>query len=109
MRCHSHSHLRTAAQPFLPAKARRCHFSGVAPQHPTHCTIVLICPPPAAPIRSHIVPQGWQAMIDTTTQERIVVHAEGSGGPYIMVPLDQLQAVETILRDNGISHWTDTD
>lgn len=48
-------------------------------------------------------------MIDVTTQEPIVVHTEGTGGPYIMVPLDQLEAVEAILQRSGISHWTDSD
>lgn len=49
------------------------------------------------------------AMIDVTTQEPIVVHDEGTGGPYIMVPLDQLEAIEGILRANNVSHWTDSD
>jgi hypothetical protein len=31
---------------------------------------------------------GAPVMIDATTQEPIVVHAEGTGGPYIMVPLE---------------------
>ena len=48
-------------------------------------------------------------MIDATTHERLIVHAEATGGPYIMVPLDQLDAVEAVLRANSISHWTDAD
>lgn len=48
-------------------------------------------------------------MIDVTTHERIIVHTEGTGGPYIMVPLDQLSAVEQVLRANRIGHWTDSD
>jgi len=48
-------------------------------------------------------------MIDLTTQEPIVVHTEGTGGPYIMIPLDQLDAVEAILQANHIYHWTDSD
>jgi hypothetical protein len=48
-------------------------------------------------------------MIDLTTQEPIIVHAEGTGGPYIMVPINQLEATETVLRNNGVSYWTDTD
>lgn len=48
-------------------------------------------------------------MIDSETQERIVVHSEGTGGPYIMILLDQLDAVEAILRDKGISYWVDSD
>lgn len=48
-------------------------------------------------------------MIDSETQDRIVIHAEGRGGPYVMLPLDQLDAVETILRDNAVSYWVDAD
>jgi hypothetical protein len=48
-------------------------------------------------------------MIDATTRERIIVYDEGTAGPYIMLPLDQLEAVEQILRDNEVPHWTDAD
>jgi hypothetical protein len=48
-------------------------------------------------------------MIDLTTQEPIVVHTESTGGPYIMIPLDQLDEVQAILRSKDISHWTDSD
>lgn len=48
-------------------------------------------------------------MIDSETEERIVVHTEGTGGPYLMVPLDQLDAVETVLRNNRIKYWVDSD
>lgn len=53
--------------------------------------------------------KGEALMIDLTTQEPIVVHKEGTGGPYIMVPLDQLSAIETMLSANGVSHWSDPD
>ena len=33
----------------------------------------------------------------------------GNGGPYIMVPLDQLGAVEAVLRNNRIGYWVDSD
>ena len=48
-------------------------------------------------------------MTDSETRERIVAHAEGKGGPYIMLPLDQLAVIQAILRDNRISHWVDSD
>jgi hypothetical protein len=46
-------------------------------------------------------------MIDSTNQAAIVVSTEGTAGPYIMVPLDQLEAVTSVLRDNQISFWVD--
>ena len=48
-------------------------------------------------------------MIDSETRARVVVHIEGTGGPYIMVPLDQVANIEDILRDNGVSFWVDSD
>ena len=48
-------------------------------------------------------------MIDSTTQARITVSTGGDAGPYIMVPLDQLEAVEGVLRNRGISYWVDAD
>lgn len=47
-------------------------------------------------------------MIDSARQERIIVYPDGIAG-YIIVPLDQLNAVEAILRDNGVSYWVDSD
>jgi len=44
------------------------------------------------------------AMIDLTTQEPILVHTEGPGRPYIMIPVDQLDAVGAILQANNVSH-----
>ena len=48
-------------------------------------------------------------MIDSATQERVLVHSEGSGGPYIMVPLDQVAEIEEMLRGGGVSFWVDSD
>ena len=48
-------------------------------------------------------------MIDSETRERIVVSAEGTGGPYIMVPLDQVADIEGILRGDKIPFWVDSD
>jgi hypothetical protein len=45
-------------------------------------------------------------MVDVTNQERIVVSTNGDPAfPYIMLPLDQVAAVETMLRENGIDYW----
>ena len=48
-------------------------------------------------------------MRDSVTQERMVISSEGTGGPYVMVPLEQLDAVEAILRGSQISYWVDSD
>jgi hypothetical protein len=48
-------------------------------------------------------------MIDTETQQRILVHTEGTGGPYIMVPIDQVGAIKQLLQDKHVSFWVDTD
>ena len=48
-------------------------------------------------------------MIDAITQERIVVHTEGTGGPYLMVANEQLEAVVEALRNHRVTHWVDED
>lgn len=48
-------------------------------------------------------------MIDAITQERIVIHTEGTGGPYLMVANEQLDAVIEALRANRVPHWVDED
>lgn len=48
-------------------------------------------------------------MIDSTNQERVVVSTDGSAGPYIMVPFDQLEAVKSILQKNKVPFWVDAD
>jgi hypothetical protein len=48
-------------------------------------------------------------MIDTMTQEPITVSKDGTAGPYIMVPLEQLKAVETVLRQHQFAFWVDSD
>ena len=48
-------------------------------------------------------------MLDSTTHERIIVFTEGNAGPYIMVPLDQLEAVKAMLHDNQVPFWVDAD
>jgi len=46
-------------------------------------------------------------MTDSTTHARITVSTDGGAGPYIMVPLDQLEAVKAVLRKQGVSFWVD--
>lgn len=46
-------------------------------------------------------------MTDSITHSLIRVSGKGDVGRYIIVPLDQLDAVETVLRDNRISYWVD--
>jgi hypothetical protein len=48
-------------------------------------------------------------MIDAITHERIVVHTEGTGGPYLMVANEQLEDVVEALRNHHVSHWVDED
>ena len=42
------------------------------------------------------------------TRERIAIYNNGTETPYIMVPLDQLEAIESILDENQISYWVDS-
>jgi hypothetical protein len=46
-------------------------------------------------------------MIDSMTQKTIRVSTDGTAGPYIMVPVDQLEQVRHLLSSNDIPHWID--
>ncbi len=46
-------------------------------------------------------------MIDKTTHEPLNVSKDGEAGPYIMVPVDQIDGVCTILDANGMPYWVD--
>jgi len=46
-------------------------------------------------------------MIDSMNQARIVLSSDGTAGPCIMVPLDQLETVKSMLRENQVSFWVD--
>lgn len=48
-------------------------------------------------------------MIDSATQEQVVVRNGGSGGPYIMIPVDQVNVVEVILGNHKVPYWVDSD
>ncbi len=46
-------------------------------------------------------------MTDATTQERLRVSTDGTAGPYIMVPVSQLEDVKAILDRNRTHYWVD--
>jgi hypothetical protein len=46
-------------------------------------------------------------MIDTTTQRPLRVSTDGTAGPYIMVPLSQLDQVKRLLSSRGVRYWVD--
>ena len=46
-------------------------------------------------------------MTDISTNKPLLVSTDGSAGPYIMVPLDQLDEVRRALDTNNIRYWVD--
>jgi hypothetical protein len=46
-------------------------------------------------------------MNDTTTHNRLSVSTDGGAGPYIMVPVTQLERVKALLDANKDSYWVD--
>jgi hypothetical protein len=48
-------------------------------------------------------------MIDTTTKKRLVVSTDGGAGPYLMLPVAQLDEVVALLDANKVSYWVDED
>ena len=46
-------------------------------------------------------------MIDTTTQKPLFVSTGRNAGPYIMMPVKQLDPVRTLLDANHIPYWVD--
>jgi hypothetical protein len=46
-------------------------------------------------------------MIDTTTHQPLQVSTDGGAGPYIMVPVAQLDQVRSLLEANKIPFWVD--
>ena len=48
-------------------------------------------------------------MTDQSTHRRLTVSAESSAGPYIMVPVAQLPAVEAVLNRARFRFWVDAD
>jgi hypothetical protein len=48
-------------------------------------------------------------MNDQMTRDNLRVSAGGLGGPYLMVPLTQLDAVRAVLDRHGVDYWVDAD
>ncbi|MBA4065415.1 MAG: hypothetical protein C0501_17215 [Isosphaera sp.] len=46
-------------------------------------------------------------MTDATTKKPLRVSVDGTAGPYILVPGEQLAEVERLLRSHGVRCWTD--
>lgn len=46
-------------------------------------------------------------MIDITTDQPLSVSTDGDAGPYIMVPMAQLDQVRAALDANAVSYWVD--
>jgi hypothetical protein len=46
-------------------------------------------------------------MIDTTTHKPLCVSTDGGAGPYIMVPVGQLDKIIALLEANKVSYWVD--
>ncbi len=46
-------------------------------------------------------------MIDKSTDRPLCVSKEGDAGPYILVPVAQLESVRAILNANHIPYWVD--
>jgi hypothetical protein len=47
-------------------------------------------------------------MTDTSTSERLRVATDGTAGPYIMLPLSQLDEVRELLNRQEIPFWVDS-
>ncbi|HEX8199191.1 MAG TPA: hypothetical protein VF590_01795 [Isosphaeraceae bacterium] len=48
-------------------------------------------------------------MIDATTKRSIYVSTDGTAGPYIMVPVRQLNEVRQLLDQQRIHYWVEED
>lgn len=48
-------------------------------------------------------------MIDSNTKKPLYVSTDGEAGPYIMVPVQQINDIRTLLDTNNISYWVDED
>ena len=46
-------------------------------------------------------------MTDATTQQRLRVSTDGTAGPYITVPVSQLDEVRELLKRRHIHYWVD--
>jgi hypothetical protein len=48
-------------------------------------------------------------MIDAKTKKPLRVSTDGTAGPYIMVPVSQLDTVRGLLSSHDVRHWVDED
>src|SRR5947209_15558142 len=48
-------------------------------------------------------------MIDAMTRKPLHVSTDGTAGPYIMLPVSQLDEVRQLLDDRGIRYWVEED
>jgi hypothetical protein len=48
-----------------------------------------------------------QTMTDTTTKKPLRVSTDGTTGPYIMVPVSQLDGVRRLLDSRGVRYWVE--
>jgi hypothetical protein len=46
-------------------------------------------------------------MTDTTTQRQLRVSTDGTAGPYLMLPLAQVDEVKTLLDQHRIRYWVE--
>lgn len=46
-------------------------------------------------------------MLDISTNKKMYVSTDGTAGPYIMVPVEQLAKVRALLDANDIPYWVD--
>jgi hypothetical protein len=52
-------------------------------------------------------PEPEEVMIDVSTKQPLRVSNEGTAGPYVMVPLDQLDELRQLLDAKRIGYWVD--
>jgi hypothetical protein len=52
-------------------------------------------------------PEEGQTMTDAATKKPIRVSTDGTAGPYIMVPVSQLDEIRRLLDGRGVSYWVE--
>jgi hypothetical protein len=48
-----------------------------------------------------------EAMTDVTTKKPLYVSTDGTSGPYVMVPVSQLDEVRRLFDSRGIGYWVE--
>ena len=46
-------------------------------------------------------------MLDTSTAEPLSVSNDGDAGPYIVVPVSQIENVRSLLDERAVPYWVD--